>query len=212
MKRVLIVDDHELVRRGIAGVLRGGQAGAEAEVGEAGDSASALARLHAEPWDAVLLDVNMPGRDGLDLLQEIRRLWPRVPVLVLTAYPEEELAVRCIRLGAAGYLTKSSASAELVLALRRVLAGQRYVSGSLAERLAAVLGGGQEGGPHDALSPRELQVVRMVASGRTQREIAAELHLSEKTVSTYRARIAEKLGLSTSVELTRYAMKHRLVD
>jgi DNA-binding NarL/FixJ family response regulator len=133
-------------------------------------------------------------------------------VLVLSAYPEEEFAVRCLRLGAAGYLTKNSAADELVAAARKALEGGKYVTAALAERLAAVLGGGLRGQPHDALSGRELQVVRLVATGRTMKEIAAELHLSEKTIATYRARIAEKLGISTSVELTRYAMQHKLVE
>lgn len=210
MTRMLVVDDHEVVRRGTRQVLAEGFPGAA--FGEAATAAEAMALLQAERWDLLVLDINLPGRSGLEVLEEVRRIWPRLPVLVLSAYPEEEFAVRCLRLGAAGYLTKSSAADELVAAVRKALEGGKYVTAALAERLASVLGGGVRGEPHDALSGRELQVVRLVASGRSMKEIAAELHLSEKTIATYRARIAEKLGVSTNVELTRYAMQHKLVE
>jgi len=160
----------------------------------------------------VLLDINIPGRSGLEVLSDARRLYPRLPVLVLSAYPEEEFAVRCLRLGAAGYLTKNSASDELVAASRKALEGGKYVTAALAERLAAVLGGEVRSEPHETLSGRELQVLRLVASGLTLKEIAGQLHLSEKTIATYRARISAKLGVSTGVELTRYALQHKLVD
>lgn len=210
MTRMLVVDDHEVVRRGTRQVLAEGFPGAA--FGEAATAAEAMALLQAERWDLLVLDINLPGRSGLEVLEEVRRVWPRLPVLVLSAYPEEEFAVRCLRLGAAGYLTKSSAADELVAAVRKALEGGKYVTAALAERLASVLGGGVRGEPHDALSGRELQVVRLVASGRSMKEIAAELHLSEKTIATYRARIAEKLGVSTNVELTRYALQHKLVE
>ncbi len=210
MIRLLIVDDHEVVRRGLKQVLS--EAFPGAQIGEADRFEAALAALSGGGWDLVLLDVNMPGRGGLELLEEARRSWPAVPVLVVSAYPEEEFAVRCIRLGAAGYLTKNSASAELVAAARKALAGGKYVTARLAERLVGVLGGDEKPLPHEALSSRELQVLRLVACGKTSKEIASELHLSEKTIATYRARISQKLGLSTVVELTRYALQHRLVD
>jgi DNA-binding NarL/FixJ family response regulator len=208
--RIILVDDHEVVRRGTRQVLADGFP--EASFAEAGTAAEALARLEAERWDLLVLDINLPGRSGLDVLEDVQRQWPRLPVLVLSAYPEEEFAIRCLRLGAAGYLTKSSAADELVTAARKAMEGGKYVTAALAERLAAVLGGGLRGEPHEALSGRELQVVRLVASGRTMKEIAGELHLSEKTIATYRARIAQKLGVSTSVELTRYALQHKLVE
>lgn len=210
MTRFLIVDDHEVVRRGLRQVLAEGFPGAR--FGEAASSPAALAALSDQEWDLVLLDINIPGRSGLEVLEDVRRSWPRLPVLVVSAYPEEEFAVRSLRLGAAGYLTKGSASDELVAAARKALAGGKYVTATLAEKLASVVGGdpGQE--PHAALSSRELQVLRLVASGRTAKEIAGELHLSEKTIATYRARIAEKLGLSTTVEIARYALRHKLVD
>jgi two-component system, NarL family, invasion response regulator UvrY len=210
MTRMLVVDDHEVVRRGTRQVLAEGFPGAV--FGEAATAAEALALLTAERWDLLVLDINLPGRSGLEVLEDVRRLWPRLPVLVLSAYPEEEFAVRCLRLGASGYLTKSSAADELVAAVRKALEGGKYVTAALAERLASVLGGGVRGEPHEALSGRELQVVRLVATGRSMKEIAAELHLSEKTIATYRSRIAEKLGVSTNVELTRYAMQHKLVE
>jgi DNA-binding NarL/FixJ family response regulator len=210
MTRMLVVDDHEVVRRGTRQVLAEGFPGAA--FGEAATAADALALLTAERWDLLLLDINLPGRSGLEVLEDVRRLWPRLPVLVLSAYPEEEFAVRCLRLGASGYLTKSSAADELVAAVRKALDGGKYVTAALAERLASVLGGGVRGEPHESLSGRELQVVRLVATGRSMKEIAAELHLSEKTIATYRARIAEKLGVSTNVELTRYALQHKLVE
>lgn len=210
MTRLLVVDDHEVVRRGTRQVLAEGFPGAT--FGEAATAAEALARLEEERWDLLVLDINLPGRSGLEVLEDVRRQWPKLPVLVLSAYPEEEFAVRCLRLGAAGYLTKNSAADELVAASRKALEGGKYVTAALAERLATVLGGGLRGQPHEALSGRELQVVRLVASGKTMKEIAAELNLSEKTIATYRARIADKLGVSTNVELTRYALQHKLVD
>jgi two-component system, NarL family, invasion response regulator UvrY len=160
----------------------------------------------------VLLDINLPEGSGLELLGQVRRLCPQAAVLVLSAYPEEEFAVRSFKLGASGYLTKASVADEMIAAVRKVLAGGRYVSATLAERLAAALGEGQAQALHEALSPRELEVLRLVASGKTIKEIAAGLLLSEKTIATYRARVSEKLGRSSNVDLTRYAIQHRLVD
>jgi DNA-binding NarL/FixJ family response regulator len=165
-----------------------------------------------QEWDLVLLDINIPGRSGLEVLEEVRRLRPRTPVLVLSAYPEEEFAIRSLKLGASGYLNKSLASDEILAAANKVVSGGKYVSAPLAEKLAALLGGEAEQAAHESLSSRELQVLRMTAGGKTMKEIAAELALSEKTVGTYRTRVAKKLGLASNVELTRYAMKHRLVD
>ncbi|MCP5523786.1 MAG: response regulator transcription factor [Verrucomicrobiales bacterium] len=210
MNRILIADDHQIVRRGLQELLS--SAFPECTVGEARDSREAVDLLASQSWDLVLLDVNMPGRSGLEVLEDARRLCPQTPVLVLSAYPEEEFAMRAFKLGAAGYLNKQSACDELVVAVRKVLAGGRYVTASMAERLAASLGGGLEQAPHESLSSRELQVLRLVATGKTLKEVAAELALSEKTVGTYRARIAEKTGLSSSVQLARYAMRHKLVD
>jgi DNA-binding NarL/FixJ family response regulator len=210
MIRVLIVDDHEIVRRGLKEVFA--DEFSALETAEAESSRAALELITTQNWDIVLLDINIPGRNGLDVLGEIKRLRPRTPVLVVSAYPEEEFAIRALKLGASGYLNKSSASDEVVAAARKAMAGGKYVTALLAEKLAATLGSDLQSAPHESLSARELQVLRMVASGQTIKEISAELALSEKTIGTYRARIAKKLGLNSNVELTRYAMQHLLVD
>jgi len=207
---VLIVEDHAIVRRGLKEIVA--DAYPRAAFGEAGDSPTALQEFQRQKWDMVLLDINIPGRGGLDVLEDMRRVHPQARVLVVSAFPEEEFAVRAFRLGAAGYLSKNQASDELVEAVATVLAGRKYVTASLAQRLADALSGEDDRAPHDALSPRELQVLRLVAGGKTVKQIAAELALSEKTVETYRARIAEKTGLSSNVELTRYAFQHGLTQ
>ena len=208
--RVLIVDDHEIVRRGIKEVLA--DEFSELEMGEAENSQAALELVMAGDWDIVLLDINIPGRNGLEVLDEVNRARPRIPVLVLSAYPEEEFAIRSFKLGASAYLNKSRASDELLAAVKKVVAGGKYVTASLAEKLAGAIGGGIEQMPHESLSRRELQVLCMIATGKTIKEAAAELALSEKTVGSYRTRISRKMGLGTNVELTRYALQHRLVD
>lgn len=208
--KVLIADDHDIVRHALRDLLT--KEFARITIGEARDSREACDLLVRQRWELILLDINMPGRSGLEVLAEARRLQPDAPVLVLSAYPEEEFALRAFKLGAAGYLNKQRAAEELLAAVKKVLAGGKYVTAALAERLAASLGGQLDQLPHEALSNRELQVLRLVASGKTIKEIAAELALSEKTVGTYRTRLAEKLGLSSNVELTRYALKHKLVE
>ena len=210
MIRVLVVDDHELLRRGLKSILL--ESFPEVVIGEAADAREALTSILGNPWDVVLLDINMPGRDGLDLLVELRAQRPALPVLVLTAFAENEFALRAFKNGAAGYLSKQGASSELILALRKVLAGGRYVTPSLAERLAAVVSGLAPVDAHETLSARELQVLRLIARGRTLKEIAAELCLSERTIGTYRTRISQKMNLGSNVELTRYAVLHGLVD
>lgn len=210
MIRVLIADDHEIVRRGLHDILstRLGTV----KVGEAKDADEAVNLLIGSEWDLLLLDINMPGRSGLEVLAEAKRIRPKTPVLVLTSYPEEQFAMRALKLGASGYLTKQSASDELVTAVQRVLAGRKYVTASLAEHLASSLSDAGDAAPHEALSHRELQVLRLIAIGRTIKEIAADLKLSEKTVATYRSRLAEKAGLRTNVEIARYALRQGLVE
>jgi len=210
MTRVLIADDHEIVRHGLRDILttRLGKVA----VSEAKDAGETINLLIKEDWDLVLLDINMPGRDGLEALAEAKRLRPKTPVLVLTAYPEEQFAIRSFKLGASGYLTKQSATDALVTAVQRILAGGKYITASLAERLAVSLGGSDDQAPHEALSNRELQVLRLIAVGKSIKETAAELALSEKTVATYRTRISENAGLKTNVEIARYALKHGLVE
>lgn len=210
MTRILIADDHELMRRGLKDILA--EFFPDATVSEAGDARQALAALEKHTCDIVLLDINMPGRSGIDALQDLKRLYPRMPVIVLSAFAEKDYAVRAFKLGASGYVSKQSASGELIAAIRKALAGGRYVTPLLAEALAATVAGEAPAAPHETLSHRELQVLRLVAGGKTLKEIAAELSLSEKTIGTYRARISQKLALSTNVELARYATRHGLVD
>ena len=210
MTKILIVDDHEVVRRGLKQILA--DEFNPSKVGEASTASDALDMARREHWDVVLLDINMPGRNGLEALDDFHRQHPRTAVLVLSASPEEDYALRALKLGAAGYLTKQSASDELLTAVRKALAGGKYVTASLGEKLAASLSGGAPSAPHETLSNRELQVLRLIATGRSLKEIAAELSLSEKTIGTYRTRIAEKMSLHTNVELTRYALQHHLVE
>src|ERR1035438_10543585 len=210
MTRILIADDHELLRRGLLSILA--EAFPDLAAGEAVNAAQALEAVEKKPWDVVLLDINMPGRSGLDALQDIKRLRPQLPVVVLSVFPEEDYAVRAFKLGACGYISKQCASGELLAAIRKALAGGRYVTPLLAEVLAATVAGDTAAAPHEVLSNREMQVLRMVALGKPLKEIAAELSLSEKTIGTYRLRISQKLGLGTNVELARYAMQHKLVD
>lgn len=210
MTRILIADDHGIVRRGVRNLLEEEIPGAV--IAEASDAREAIELLMRDPWDLMVLDINMPGRNGLEVLEEIRRLRSTTRVLVLTAYPEGEFALRAFQLGASGYLNKQTAFDELLTAVRRILSGGKYVTVSLAEKLAATIGGEVRVEPHQTLSSRELQVLRMIAAGRSLKEISGELGVSEKTVATYRARISEKMGIGTKVELARYAWQHKLLE
>jgi DNA-binding NarL/FixJ family response regulator len=210
MMSILLVDDHEILRHGLKQLLA--EMFPEAVFGEAGSIVQARSLLGERQWHLLLLDINLPGGSGLDLLAEVRKEQVGVVVLVLSSYPEEEFAVRAFQSGADGYLTKSSVAGELYVAVKKVLAGGKYVSAALAERLARVISVPSIQLPHETLSARELEVLRQVAKGRTIKEIAAELCLGEKTIATYRQRAAEKLGLGTNVELARYALRHGLVD
>jgi len=208
--RILIADDHAVVRQGLMLIL--GRALGPMEFGEAADSRQAIAAALKEPWNLMILDLSMPGRNGLEVLKELRAQRPALPVLVLSMHAEEQYAVRAFRAGAAGYLTKANASAELVKAVERILSGGRYVSATLGEKLAAELVGRGPGPLHEKLSDRELEILRLIGSGRTVKEIAAELTLSSNTISTYRARLLEKMKLRTSAELMQYAISNGLVD
>ncbi len=210
MMRVLLVDDHEIVRRGLKQILV--EEFPDTHFGEATRVPEARELIVSQSWTLVVLDINLPGGSGLELLAEMKRLAPQAAVLVLSAYPEEEFAMRSFKLGAAAYLTKASVADELLVAVKKILAGGKYVSAALAETLAASLGDTNPCAPHESLSPREMEVLRLVAMGKTIKGIAAEFSLSEKTIATYRARISEKLRLSTNVELARYALQHGLVD
>jgi len=208
--RILVCDDHPIVRRGLREILE--QAGAPVTVGEAASAAEGLALARKQSWDTVVLDITMPGRSGLELLKELKSERPRVPVLVLSVHPAEQYAVRVLRAGASGYLTKESAPEELLTAIRHIVRGGRYISPSVGETLADDLGRPAEHLPHHGLSDREFEIMRRLASGKRVSEIADQLHLSVKTVSTYRARVLRKLNLRTTADIMRYALKHGLVD
>jgi two-component system, NarL family, invasion response regulator UvrY len=208
--RVLIADDHAVFRRGLKETIR--DAFPKVSFGEARTAQETLDCVRRQDWDLVILDISMPGRSGLDILGDLKRLRPRLPVLFLSVYPEEQYARRALKSGAVGYLTKESIPEELQKAVRRVLAGGRYISAPLAEKLAYDLRSGADTPVHELLSDREFQVLRMIASGKTVKEIAEEISLSVKTVSTYRTRILEKTGMKTTAELIRYALRMQLVD
>jgi len=210
MIRIVVVDDHAVVREGLKRIIS--ENPGMAVTGEAGDGHEALKLIRGGACDVVLLDITMPNKSGLDVLKELRTEVPRLPVLVLSMHSEDQYAVRVLRAGAAGYLTKESAPAKLVQAIRKVVRGGKYVSPTLAEKLVSDLGTDTERPPHEILSDREYQVLCLIASGKTVSEIGAELALSVKTISTYRVRILEKLRMKNNAELTRYAIKENLVD
>jgi two-component system, NarL family, invasion response regulator UvrY len=209
MIRVFIADDHAVVRRGLKRIVS-----AEVDmavVGEAQNADELLALVRAEDADIVVMDITMPGPSGLEALKVLHEERPRLPVLMLSMHPENQYAVRALKTGASGYLTKDSAPEELVRAIRKIVQGGRYVSGSLAERLAMGLVADDGQPQHERLSQREYQVMCLLASGKSTSEVAEELGLSVKTVSSYRARILEKMSLKSNGQLTRYVIEHRLV-
>lgn len=209
--RILIADDHAVVRQGLRAILSE-HPDLEA-AGEATTAPEVLDRVRdaTDAWDLVLLDLSMPGGEGLETLSRLRSAAPNLPVLVLSMHPEDQLAARLLKAGADGYLNKEAASDELVIAIRRVLGGQKYVSPDLASRLASELGEDAGQPPHEALSDREFQVLRLLAGGRSVGDIAEELTLSPKTVSTYRSRLLEKMDMENTAQLIRYALEHDLV-
>lgn len=208
MYKILIADDHAVVRKGLVQILHNSQDCAVK--GEAGNGQEVLDKVGREDWDAVILDLSMPGVSGLDILKQLRSLRPQLPVLILSVHPEDQYAVRVLKAGAAGYLTKESAPEELVSAVRKVCAGGKYVSARLAEKLVLALGTDFERPPHEVLSDREFEVLRLLASGLTVSAIAERLCLSVKTISTYRARILEKTNMKNNAELIRYANENDL--
>jgi DNA-binding NarL/FixJ family response regulator len=208
--KILLADDHAVVRSGLKQILA--DEFRRATFGEASNAHEALTLLGKEKWDVVLLDITMQGRSGLDVLREIKKLRPRLPVLVLSMHPENQFAVRVLKKGASGYITKESAPEELVGAINKVIAGGCYVSAALAETLAFRLSSDTQKPPQELLSDREYDVLRLIGSGKLAGEIARELSLSVKTISTYRARILEKMGMKNNAQLMRYAMEHELVE
>jgi len=210
MIRALIADDHAVVRQGLKQIL--GDTPEMVVAGEATNGQEVLDKVRAETWDVVVLDISMPDRSGLDVLKQLRSERPKLPVLVLSMHSEDQYAVRVLKAGASGYLTKDSAPDELVKAIRKVVSGGTYVSSFLAEKLAFEIGTDSSRLPHETLSDREFQVLRLIAAGESVTEIAAELYLSVKTVSTYRARLLQKMNLTTNAELMHYAMQNHLID
>lgn len=210
MIRVLIADDHAVVRRGVRMVLEG--TSRIAVVAEAATGFEALDLARKCGIDVAVLDLSMPGPGGLEVLKQFKEEHPRLPVLILTMHPEDQYAVRAIRAGASGYLTKQSIPDELITAVETLAAGRRYITPAVAEILATEVHHDTEKPPHELLSDREYQVLLRIAAGKTVGEIAEELRLSPKTVSTYRTRILEKMALATNAELTHYAFQHKLVD
>ncbi|HQX06366.1 MAG TPA: response regulator transcription factor [Zoogloea sp.] len=208
--RVLIADDHAIVRQGLRQILS--DTPDLTVAGEAENGVQAVQMVRAGEWDVVLMDVSMPDRNGIDALKLIKKEFPRLPVLILSMYPEEQYAIRALKAGAAGYLTKQSAPDLLVTAIRQVASGKKYVSPSLAEELANAIGEDTERPAHEKLSDREYQTLCMIASGKTPTEIAEALNLSVKTVSVYRARLLEKMHLRNNAELTHYGLKHGLAE
>ena len=208
--KILIADDHAVVRRGLKETLN--EDFSRVTFGEAKTAQETLDSVARQDWDVVILDISMPGKSGLDILDDLHRLRPNLPVLLLSMHPEKQFARRALKSGAAGYLTKESVPEELKKAVRRVQSGGRYISTALAEELAFDLGRGSGAPVHELLSDREFQVLRMIASGKTVKQIADEINLSVKTVSTYRSRILVKTGMKTTGELIRYALQANLVD
>jgi two-component system, NarL family, invasion response regulator UvrY len=207
--RILIADDHAVVRRGLREILAEAFPGSAFD--EAGNGDQVLGHLAKSQYAILVLDINMPGRSGLDVLRDVKHDYPQLPVIILSVQPEDQYAMRCLRAGASGYLNKDSAPEELAQAIKKILSGGRYVSPSLAEKLVAQIGEPVRS-LHELLSDREHEVMRMVALGVSLTEIADRLHVSVKTVSSYRARILEKMKMKSNAELTRYALEQKLID
>ncbi|HEX6728006.1 MAG TPA: response regulator transcription factor [Nitrospira sp.] len=210
MLKVLVVDDSPLFRRGVKDLVNEGFHGAK--IGEAGNAFEMLELLKQKSWDIAVLDISMPGMNGLDALKQAKQEFPKLPVLILSMYPEQQYAIRMIRAGADGYLTKSSAPEELVKAITKVRSGGKYVSPSLAEALVTTVKTGAAKEPHELLSDREYQVLCLIGSGQTVGDIAGRTNLSVSTISTYRARILEKMRMKTNAELTRYVLQQGLEE
>jgi two-component system, NarL family, invasion response regulator UvrY len=209
MIKILVADDHAIVREGLKQIVA--DTSDMVVAGEAVDGQEVLDKVRKEDWDLILLDISMPGRGGIDVLKDLKIEKPKLPVLVLSMYPEEQYAIRALKAGAAGYLTKESAPEELIEAIRKVSRGGKYISASLAESLVSHVGTNSEKPLQETLSDREYQVMLMIASGKTVTEIASELSLSVKTISTNRVRALRKMGMKNSAEITYYAIKHGLV-
>lgn len=210
MTRILIADDHTIVRKGLKQILSEGMK--HVEFRESANAVETLALIRSAVFDILILDMSMPGRSGLDLLKDVKALTPKLPILVLSMYPEDQYALRVIKAGAMGYMTKDSAPDALVSAVNKILHGGKYISAAVSDQLLDMVQEPKKGESYEQLSDREFQVLQLIASGKTVSEVADKLSLSVKTVSTYRTRILEKLHLSTNAELTRYAMQMKIVE
>jgi two-component system invasion response regulator UvrY len=208
MPKILIVEDHPIFRYGLKELLA--REPGFALIGEAADALEASEQLRKEHWDAVILDINLPEKSGLEFLNELKQQWPKIPKLVLSAYPEEEYALRALKAGASGYVTKDRTSDELLKALTKLLRGEKYISNSLAEKLVTDLE--RPAIPHDLLSNREYEVMKMIAAGKPPREVADQLFISRRTVNTFRARILKKLDLKNNAEIVQYVIQNKLED
>ncbi|MDO8999551.1 MAG: response regulator transcription factor [Bacteroidota bacterium] len=206
MMKFLVADDHAIVRKGLVQVLR--EEFSTAEITEVASGSEVFHQLSKQIWDIILLDISMPGRNGIEILKQIRANGIKAPILMISMHSEEQYALRALRAGASGFLNKESATEELLVAIRKVLSGKKYVSASLTERLTETFG---EKTDHKQLSDREMQVFQLIAMGKTVSEIATEISLSVNTISTYRTRILDKLKLKNNSELTRYALDHKLI-
>ena len=207
---IMIADDHAVVRRGLREILADAIPGAD--FSEVGNGDEVLSQLGKSQVAMLVLDISMPGRSGIDVLRDVKHTYPRLPVIILSCQPEDQYAVRCLRAGAAAYISKESASDELALATKKILSGGRYVSASLAEKLITNLDESVDKPLHEFLSDREHEVMRMIAAGIPLTEIGDRLHVSVKTISSYRSRIMEKMQMKSNADLTRYAMTHGLLD
>ena len=210
MIRVVVADDHQILREGLRQLLQAG--GDLTVVGEAADGHAVMEQVRALEFDVLLLDMSMPGKSGIELIRQVKAEKPRLRILVLSMHEEHQYAVRAIRAGASGYLTKESATAQLVAAIRKVAGGGAFISAEVAERLAQEAMPNAEGPRHSTLSDREYQVFRLLVSGRSVSDIAVDLHLSAKTISTHKARLMEKLDVDNNADLVHYAVRHRLID
>jgi two-component system invasion response regulator UvrY len=210
MIRFLIADDHAIVLKGLKQILLAEYPSAIIE--EAGDAEELVKKAFAKEWDVVICDLNMPGRSGLDAMKQIKQTSPKLPVLIMSMYPEDQYALRVLKAGASGYLSKDSIHHELIKAIQTVLLGRKFITSSIAEKLVEVFDTGSDRPPHELLSDREFGVFKQLASGKTVSEIADQLSISPNTVSTYRSRILEKMNMRTNTELTRYALEKRLIE
>jgi len=209
MLKILIADDHSVVRKGLRQILLEGFPGAQVE--EVADAEDMVKKVIASDWDVVISDLSMPGRSGLEALQQIKQVQPKLPVLILSIHPEEQYAIRVLKSGASGYLSKDLAPEELVNAVQRVLLGKKYITPAVAEKLASVFDQNNDKPPHESLSDREFSVLKMLARGKSVSEIAETLFLSVTTVSTYRARIMAKMNMKSNADLTLYSIEHNLM-